>query len=172
MYLTDVTHISLIGKFSSNQGDVWSTPINIKELLLGETSFIETVFPEELYLKSFEFEIFAHEEGGENREKVGKLFGRFFDLEKCEEDEFDPLEVFDAVDQYTYDVYTLGEKYHKGIYSNNIFLIDSMIINPEYRNKKIGSSAICILADVIGIQYNLKVGCIILKPEPIYVAPG
>lgn len=168
MNSTDITHVSLLGKFSPYQGELWATPVNIKELLSGGTSFLEEVSPEEKYLKSFELEIIAHNEELNEREKVGRLLGRLYNIDKCYEDEFDPMDVFDDVDQYTFDVYDIGKEHHQGIYSDNIFLIDSMIIYPEYRYKKVGSSTICILGEVIETQFNLKVGCFILIPEPEY----
>ena len=155
MILSNVTHVSLLGKYSPYRGDLWATPINIEEIITGKVSFSEKLSPEEKYLKSFEFEIFAHDEEWNDIEKVGSIFGRLFDIDQCNQDEFDPIDAFDVVDQYTFDVYNIGIKHHQGIYSHNIFLIDSMLIYPQYRNKKIGSSSICILAEVIETQFNL-----------------
>lgn len=174
MTIENISSISMMGKFSSYYGGGFrSTPIDIKELLSGKTTFREDAFCEELYLKSIEFEVFIYDVNDEDYEfpeKAGVLVGRLFDIERCEEDEFDPLEVFDNVDQYTYEIYDMGRKHHEGILSDNIFTIDALMIYPEYRGKNVGTSAMHILADVIEAQYNLKVGCIILVPEPGYDA--
>lgn len=175
MAIANISIISMTGKLSSYfGGDAFrSTPIDIKELLSGKTSFRKEVFCEELYLKSMEFEVSVHDgnyEDTEVSEKAGSLVGRLFDVERCEEDEFDPLEVFDNVDQYTYEIYDMGRKHHEGILSENIFAIDSLMIYPEYRGKNVGTAAIHILADVIETQFNIKVGCFIIIPEPRYDA--
>ena len=169
MTMADISRISIIGRLSSYyDGDFRSTAIDIKELLSGKTSYREEAFCEDLYLKSIEFEIFVHDENNEVHEKAGLLIGRLFDIECCEEDEFDPLEVFDNVDQYTYEIYDMGRKYHEGFLSQNIFAIESLMIYPEFRDKNVGTAAIHILADAIEAQFNLNAGCFIVIPEPAY----
>ena len=172
--IANISSVSMIGKLSSySGGDFHSPTVNIKELLSGRTSFREEVFSEELYLKSFEFEIFVHdedEEGNEETEKAGVLVGRLFNVDRCNEDEFDPMEVFDNVDQYTYEIYEMAGKYHGGILSENIFAIDSFVIYPEYRGENVGTAVIHILSEVIETQFNLKAGCLIVVPEPGYDA--
>ena len=174
MTLANISSVSMIGKFSSYYGgDFRSTTVNITELLSGKTSFREEAYCEELYLKSIEFDICVHDEddyGNEDSEKAGVLIGRLFDIEHCEEDEFDPMEVFDNVDQYTYEIYDMGRKHHRGILSDNIFAIDSLLIYPEYRGKNVGTAVIHILSGVIEAQFNLKAGCFIVVPEPGYDA--
>jgi hypothetical protein len=172
--IRNITSVSMKGKLSSYyDGDFHSTTVDIKELLSGKTSFREQAFCEELYLKSIVFEIFVHykdENGNRETEKAGELFGRLFDVERCAEDEFDPLEVFDSVDQYTYEIYEMGRNYHEGILSDNIFAIDSFMIYPEYREKNIGTAIIHILSEVLEVQFNLKAGCLIVVPKVIYDA--
>lgn len=154
--------------YSYTGGDFRSTPVNIKELLSGETSFREEVYCEELYLKSIQFDIFVHEldkEGSVLTEKAGELIGRLFDIKRCYEDEFDPMEVFDSVDQYTYEIFDMGRKHHEGTMSENIFAIESLQILPEHRGKNVGTVVLHILTEVIEVQFNLKAGCLIVKPE-------
>ena len=171
MAIAKISSVSMIGKLSSySGGDFHSATVNIKELLLGRTSFREEVFSEELYLKPFEFMIFVHDEEEENEEteKAGVLIGRLFNVDRCNEDEFDPMEVFDNVDQYTYEIYEMAGMYHGGITSENILAIDSFIIYPEFRGKNVGTAVIHILSEVIEAQFNLKAGCLIVVPEPGY----
>jgi len=172
--IASISSVSLIGKLSSYYGgDFRSTTVNIKELLSAKTSFREEAFCEELYLKSIEFDILVHDkdvEGNEETEKAGVLVGRLFDVERCNEDEFDPMEVFDDVDQYTYEIYDMGRKHHEGILGDNIFAIDSFMIYPEYRGKNVGTAVIHILSEVIEAQFNMKAGCLIVVPEPGYDA--
>lgn len=162
----------MTGKLSSYDGsDFKPTAIEIKELLSGKVSFGEEATCEELYLKSLAFEILVYGEDSENsadHEKAGSLVGRLFDIERCEEDEFDPLEVFDTEDQYTYEIYEMGHQHHQGMLSQNIFAIDSLMIYPEFRGNNVGTAAIHILADLIEAQFNLEVGCFIVIPEPGY----
>lgn len=164
----------MIGKLSSYYGgDFHSSTVDIKELLSGRTSFREEAFCEELYLKSINFDIFVHhvdEDGNVDTENAGELTGRLFDVERCTEDEFDPMEVFDNVDQYTYEIYEMGRKHHEGIVSDNIFAIDSFMIYPEYREKYIGTVVMHILSEVLEAQFNLKAGCLIVVPKIIYDA--
>lgn len=168
MAVKNISSVSMIGKLSSSYSDNFhSSPVNIQELLSGETLFREDAFCEELYLKSLEFDIYVHDDN-EEFEKAGVLTGRLFDIERCEEDEFDPMAVFDSVDQYTYEIYYMGKNFHEGILSDNIFAIDSFIIYPEYRGKNVGTAVIHILSDVIEVQFNLKLGCLILEPKPRY----
>lgn len=172
--IANITSVSMIGKLSSHYGGNFrATTVNINEILSGKTSFREEVYCDELYLKSIEFDIFVHDEddeGNEDTEKAGVLIGRLFDIEHCEEDEFDPLAVFDNVDQYTYEIYDMGSKHHGGILSDNIFAIDSFTIYPEYRGKNVGTAVIHILSEVIEAQFNMKAGCLIVVPEPGYDA--
>lgn len=169
MTIRNISRISMTGKLSSTSGgDFESTSINISELLSGKISFGEEASGEELYLKSLLFEVLVHDEDSENHEKAGLLLGRLLDIERCEEDEFDPLEVFDSVDQYTYEIYEMGQQHHRGILSQNIFAIDSLMIYPEFRGKNVGTAALHILADLIEAQFNLEVGCFIVIPEPGY----
>lgn len=172
MSIANISSVSMIGKLSSYyDGDFRSTTVNIKELISGKTSFREEAFCEELYLKSIEFDIFVHDEddeGNEDTEKAGVLVGRLFDVERCNEDEFDPMEVFDNVDQYTYEIYDMGRKHHGGILGDNIFAIDSFMIYPEYRGKNVGTAVIHILSEVIEAQFNMKAGCFIVVSEPGY----
>ena len=174
MTIANISSVSMIGRLSSYYGgDFHSTSANLKELLSGETSYREEAFCEELYLKSIQFEIFVHDEdddGNEDSEKAGELIGRLFDVERCSEDDFDPMEVFDNVDQYTYEIYDMGRKHHEGILSDNIFAIDSFTIYPEYRGKNVGTAVMHILSEVIESQFNLKAGCLIVVPEPGYDA--
>lgn len=112
--------------------------------------------------------IFLHEqddEGNELTEKAGELIGRLFDVEQCYEDEFDPMEVFDSVDQYTYEIFDMGRKHHEGKLSENIFAIESLLIYPEYRGKNVGTAVLHILSEVIEVQFNLKAGCLIVAPK-------
>ncbi|MFW6029969.1 MAG: hypothetical protein ACOCRO_06905, partial [Halanaerobiales bacterium] len=78
------------------------------------------------------------------------------------------LRVFENVDQYTYEIYHMGQNHHQGILSDNIFSIDSFIIYPEYRDKNVGTAVIHILSDVLAVQFNITVGCFILEPQPRY----
>jgi GNAT superfamily N-acetyltransferase len=172
MTIENITSVSMIGKLSSYNGDDFqSSTVDIKELLSGKASFREQAFCEELYLKAINFDIFVHREdenGNRATDKAGELFGRFYDIERCSEDEFDPLEVFDDVDQYTYEIYELGCSYHDGTLSDNIFAIDSFLIYPEYRKKSIGTAVIHILSDVLEAQFNMKAGCLVVIPKVIY----
>ena len=172
MTIENITSVSMIGKLSSYYGDDFqSSTVDIKELLSGRASFREQAFCEELYLKAINFEIFVHyedEDGKQDTDKAGELLGRFYDIERCSEDEFDPLEVFDNVDQYTYEIYELGCSYHEGILSENIFAIDSFMIYPEYRERNIGTAVIHILSEVLEAQFNLKAGCLVVVPKVIY----
>lgn len=175
MTRADISRISMIGKLSSYYGgDFEYASIDIQELLSGKVSFGEEVTCKELYLKSLEFEVHVHGDNHENsadsegHAKAGSLTGRLFDIERCEEDEFNPLEVFDSEDQYTYEIYEMGQLHHQGILSPNIFAIESLMIYPEFRGKNAGTAAIHILAEVIEAQFNLGVGCFIVIPEPGY----
>lgn len=172
MTIENITSVSLIGNLSSYYGGEFrSTSINIKELLSGQTSFRDEAFYEELYLKSINFKIIVHdedEEGNDEFEEAGELIGRIFDVERCDEDKFDPMEVYDNVDQYTYEIYQMGRKNHEGIISENIFAIDNFVIHPEYREKNVGTAVMHMLAEVLDAQFNSKVGCFIVVPEPKY----
>jgi len=172
MTIENITSVSMIGKLSSYYGDDFqSSIVDIKELLSGKASFREQAFCEELYLKAINFGIFVHyedENGNRDTDKAGELFGRFYDIERCSDDEFDPLEVFDNVDQYTYEIYELGCSYHDGILSDNIFAIDSFMIYPEYREKNIGTAVIHILSEVLEAQFNMKAGRLVVVPKVIY----
>lgn len=170
MTIKNISSVSLIGKISSYYNDeICSSPVDIQELLAGETSFIEEAVFEDLYLKTLEFDIVVHDDY-DNFKKAGVLIGRVFDIERCEENDISPLEVFDSVDQYTYEIYDMGQTYHEGILSENIFSVESFIIYPEYRNKNVGTAVIHILSDVIEAQFNVNLGCLILEPQPRYDA--
>ena len=174
MILENISSVSMIGKLSSYyDGEFQASSVNIKQLLSGETTFREEAFCEELYLKSIQFDIYVHDEdedGNNNTEKAGELTVRLFDIERCNEDEFDPMEVFDNVDQYTYEIYDMGRKHHQGIVSDNIFVIDSFVMYPDYRGKSVGTSVIHILSEVVEAQFNLKAGCLIVVPRPGFIA--
>ncbi|MFW6028738.1 MAG: hypothetical protein ACOCRO_00645, partial [Halanaerobiales bacterium] len=97
MAIESISGVSLRGKLSSYYSDEFiPSPINIQNLLAGRTVYEEEVDFEELYLKTLKFDIIVHDEN-DNYEKAGVLIGRVFDIERCQEDGFPPLRVFENV---------------------------------------------------------------------------
>ncbi|KNY30170.1 hypothetical protein [Pseudobacteroides cellulosolvens] len=165
-------NISLKGKLESYcNGFGQPVPININELLKGKTTFEENASPYEKYLVGISFDIVVHNKDLSKEIIVGSIHGKYYDIEKCEKDDADIDEAFNDIDQYTFDIYNLPsdlEGDEVSIISDNIFSIDSLYIEPEYRNNRYGTCAMLLLPNALETQFNRNVGYLITEPRPIY----
>ncbi len=176
-----LTHLSLMGKLEPyGAGFSEPIPINIADILKGKTTFDLSASESEKYLLGISFDIIASTSNYEDNKTVGNLNGKFYNIEQAIEDNklTDVVSsVFDDIDQYTFDIYELVTKlqdellYETGempSLCSNIFSIDNIYIEPEYRNNKFGSCTIILLSDYLKTQFNRQVGYFILEPIPRY----
>ncbi|ACL77032.1 hypothetical protein [Ruminiclostridium cellulolyticum] len=176
-----LTHLSLVGKLEPyGAGFSEPIPINIKDILKGKTTFDLSVSEFEKYLVGISFDIIASTSDYAEHKTVGYLNGKFYNIEQALEDNTltDVADnAFDDIDQYTFDIYELVTElqnelsYEPGEMPSlcfNIFSIDNIYIEPEYRNNKFGSCAIILLSDYLKTQFNRQAGYFVLEPIPRY----
>lgn len=105
--------------------------------------------------------------------KLGFLHGTYFKIDDMDNESISKFDVFDSISQETYDVYSnlfdshgIEKEGRIGI-NGNIFSIDRLYIEKEYRNCGIGRKVITDLEKVLQYSLNCKVGNFILLPSAI-----
>ena len=106
---------------------------------------------------------------------VGFLRGTFYNLTGAYNAKINPVSIFDDIDQDSYDMYVaLYDQEEESLNSNyiscmssNIFGIDRLFIEKEFRGKGIASFLIKNLQNLLSYTLNMEIGCFILNPVPL-----
>lgn len=105
--------------------------------------------------------------------KLGFLHGSYFKIDDMDNDGISKFDVFDSISQETYEVYSnlfdshgIEKKGCIGI-NGNVFSIDRLHIEKEYRNCGIGRRVITDLEKILQYSLNCKVGNFILLPSAL-----
>lgn len=105
--------------------------------------------------------------------ELGFLHGTYFKIDNMDNDGINKFDVFDSISQETYDVYSnlfdshgIEKEGRIGI-NGNVFSIDRLYIEKEYRNCGIGRRVITDLEKILQYSLNCKVGNFILLPSAL-----
>lgn len=169
MQKENIDSINLIGHLHDYDIGIMM-PVTIKSLVSNKVKPGDDITPTNKYLPGIKFDIVVYDEDLCEEEIVGEITGKYYDVDNAEYDDM-IAPAFDNVDQYTWDIYeTIA--YNKNLrlkhcHTKNIFSIDTFIINPNYRNLNIGTSALMLLKDALKIQFNRDIAVIIAECCPI-----
>lgn len=127
----------------------------------------------EAFTNNIWIDILGKVDNSKKYHELGILYGRYFKINQIYDKQASLFEVFDSIDQDTYKVYqalldedgSINMDYC-GIKSN-IFHIEKLYIEEDYRKLGIGEKVLDYLNDILNYSLNCEVGCYILQPNPI-----
>lgn len=110
--------------------------------------------------------------------KLGFLHGTYFKIDDMDNEGISKFDVFDSISQETYEVYSnlfnsddIQKEDVIGI-NGNVFSVDRLYIEKEYRDCGIGRRVIKDLEKILQYSLNCKVGNFILLPSAIEKVGG
>lgn len=136
-----------------------------------------SIYGYDLYWQYVQIDMLGSTKEGEfdNFENIdlGFLQGIYFKIDDMENEGISKFDVFDSISQETYDVYSnlfdsngIEKDGLIGI-NGNVFSIDRLYIENQYRNCGIGRRVITDLQKILEYSLNCKIGNFILIPSAI-----
>lgn len=164
--------------------NVWSSKLEIWDVDLAKTSkgIHDLCDFDERYATQINIEFVSRKwtNAGDRaedycEEKLGFLYGIYFDMEGIVADGEDIFKILNANNKDMADFYRIaleGDWINLKGDRKNLFYIDLFYIKPEYRNQGIGGKIVAMLKAILKHSLNLEPGCLIATPAPLELENG
>lgn len=108
------------------------------------------------------------EEEGIEGDLIASISGYYFDIDYMNNEGIPLMEIFDSIDQSIYDLYVAmfdGEEYKDefNVFNSNLFYLDNIFVEEEYRQEGYASMLINSLEDILLYVAKLNVGVIVTE---------